>query len=97
MCETARYSHRGILPGWRICIELVELGSGNGMGMESLLGKGHMVFPERFLHVMHQMDNITLHFAQSDWLIRLEKKRERSEVSSWGTFHVSARRLFSIQ
>lgn len=69
-----------------------------GMGMESLLGKGHMVFPERFLHVMHQMDNITLHFAQSDWLIRLEgRERERSEVSSWGTFHVSARRLFSIQ
>lgn len=60
MCETARYSHRGILPGRRICIELVELGvgigMGLGMGMECLLGKGHMVFPERFLHVMHQME-----------------------------------------
>lgn len=51
---------------------------GLGMGMESLLGKSHMVFPERFLHVMHQMDNITPHFAQSDWLIRLGgREREK--------------------
>lgn len=33
---------------------------------------------------MHQMDNIPLHFAQSDWLIRLGgRERERSEVSSF--------------
>lgn len=61
------------------------------MGMEYLLGKGHMVFPERSLHVMHQMDNITLHFAQSDWLIRLGG-REKREVRFHLGVHFTCRR-----
>lgn len=68
-----------------------------GMGMEYLLGKGHMVFPEDFfmscIRWKHHTPFCTKRLADK----ARERERERSEVSSWGTFHVSARRLFSIQ
>lgn len=37
--------------------------------------------------VMHQMDNIPLHFAQSDWLIRLGGREREREVK----FHLFSR------
>lgn len=63
---------------------------GLGMGMEYLLGKGHMVFPEDFFMSCIRWKHHTP-FAQSDWLIRLEKEKER-EVRFHLGVHFTCRR-----
>lgn len=60
------------------------------MGMEYLLGKGHMVFPERFLHVMHQME--TSHSICTKRLADKAREREKREVRFHLGVHFTCRR-----